>query len=78
MRDNKKLRVNRPNTELGRTAFRHRSAIGWNCLPEASQRIKSYEKFKEQLSFSSSVIEQISSNNSTFIRNKDLDNFKYF
>ena len=78
MRDNAKLRVNRPNTELGRTAFRHRSATGWNCLPETLKRIKNYEKFKEQLGFSSSVIEQISFNNAAFICNKDLDDFKYF
>ena len=32
MRDNTKMRDNKPNTELGMTAFRHRSAIGWNYL----------------------------------------------
>ena len=51
---------------------------GAKCLPETLKRIKSYEKFKELPGFSSLVIEQISFNNSTFIRNKDLDNFKYF
>ena len=78
MRDNTKFRANRPNTELGRAAFRHRSAIGWNFLPETLKRIKNCEKFKEQLGFSFSVIEQISFNNSTSICDKDLDNFKYF
>ena len=62
MRDNIKLRVNRPNTELGRTQFSYRAAIGWNCLPGALRRIQNYKIVKEQLGLSSTVIEQISFN----------------
>ena len=39
MRDNTKFRGNRSNTELGRTAFKHRSAL------------QTYEKFKNSWAF---------------------------
>ena len=78
MRDNKKLRVSRPSSEFGRSSFKHRSAIGWNSLPETVKNFENYKTFKEQLSFLSAAIAQISFNKTTFILNKDLNNFKYF
>ena len=78
MRDNKKLRVNRPSSDSGRSSFKHRSAIGWNSLPETLKNFENCKRFKEQLGFFSVAIDQISFNKSTFILNKDLDNFKYF
>ena len=67
-----------PNTNIGRQSFRHRSAIVWNNIPHWVKNIEDYHKFKSKLCSCSVAVGNISFNDSAFVSNKDLRNFKYF
>ena len=73
-----KLSMESPNTNIGRQSFRLRSAIVWNNIPHWVKNIEDYHKFKCKLRSRSVAVGNISFNDSAFVSNKDLRNFKYF
>ena len=46
LRDNMKLFVNRPKTEIGITSFMHRCALIWNSLPKNLKISQAYSPLK--------------------------------
>ena len=79
MRDNLKLTMESPNTNIGsRQSFRHRSAIVWNNIPQWVKNIEDYHKFKCKLHSITVAVGNISFDDSVFLSKKDLRNFKYF
>ena len=78
MRDNLKLTMESPNTNIGRQPFRHRTAIVWNNIPQWVKNIEDYHKFKCKLRSISVAVGNISFNDSAFVSKKDSRNFKYF
>ena len=64
MRDNLKLTMESPNTNIGRQPFRHRSAIVWNNIPQWIKNIEDYHKFKCKLRVISVAVGNISFNDS--------------
>ena len=78
MRDNFKLTLDRPNSNVGKLSFKHRSAMAWNSLPQSVKSIEDHNSFKNKLRYLSSFIDRISFNQSAIIYNKDLTNYVYF
>ena len=78
MRDNMKLTLDRPNSNVGKLSFKHRSAMAWNSLPQSIKSIEDHNKFKNKLRYVSTIIDNISFNNSAFIHTKNLTNYEYF
>lgn len=78
MRDNFKLTLELPNSNVGRLSFRHRSAIAWNSLPRSVKNVGDNKRFKNKLRSLSTIIEKISFNQTALVGNKDLVNCKYF
>ena len=77
MRDNLKLTMESPNTNTGRQSFRHRSAIAWNNIPNGLKKLRIIINLSVNFILSAAV-RNISFNDSAFVSNKDLSNFKYF
>ena len=77
LRDNMKLFVNRPKTEIGRTSFIHRCALIWNSLPKNLKNKPSLQSFKKELARQSHAINRMVFNSTALVRNKDIDNFVY-
>ena len=46
MRDNFKLTLDRPNCNVGKLSFKHRSALAWNSLPQSVKSIEDHNSFK--------------------------------
>ena len=78
MRDSFKLTLDRPNCNVGKLSFKHRSAMAWNSLPKSVKSIEDHNSFKNKLRYLSSFIDKISFNQSAIIYNKDLTNYVYF
>ena len=78
MRDNFKLTLDRPNCNVGKLSFKHRSAMAWNSLPQSVKSIEDHNSFKNKLRYLSTFIDKISFNQSAIIYNKDLTNYVYF
>ena len=78
LRDNRKINLTRPRTEIGRKSFRHRAAILWNSLPESAKTIESKESFKKRLTHHSKTIDSVTFNLSAAVRNKNIEDFIYF
>ena len=78
MRDNLKLTIESPNTNIGRQSFRHSSTIVWNNISQSVKNIEDYHKVKCKLRSRSVAVGNISFNDSAFVSNKDSTNFKYF
>ena len=78
MRDNLKRTIESPNTNIGRQSFRHRSAIVWKNSSQWVKNIADYHKFKCKLRSITVAVGNISFNDSAFVSNKALRNFKYF
>ena len=66
MRDNLKLTMESPNTNIGRQSFRQRPSIVWNNIPQWVNNIEHYHKFKCKLSSRSVAVGNISFNDSAF------------
>ena len=67
MRDNFKLTLDRPNSNVGKLSFKHRSAMAWNSLPQSVKSIEDHHGFKNKLRYLSTVIDKISFNQSAII-----------
>ena len=78
MSDNLKLALQRPKIEYGRKMFKQREAIIRNTLPESIKRLENYSTFKKYLTKHSKTLDLITFNNSTMVKNKDMDSFYYF
>ena len=78
MRDNMKLTLDRPNSNVGKLSFKHRFAMAWNFLPQSAKSIEDHHRFKNKLRYLSTIIDNISFNQSALIYTKDLTNYKYF
>ena len=70
--------LNRPNTELGRRSFIHRSAIAWNALPDSIKDSPNLSTFKRYLKQSKQIIMNINfGKGANVIHNKKLDFYYY-
>ena len=49
LRDNLKIKLSQPRTEIGRRTFQHMSAILWNSLQETVKRMENKEGFKNKI-----------------------------
>ena len=78
MRDNFKLTLDRPNSNVEKLSFKHRSAMAWNSLPQSVKSREDHHEFKNKLHYLSTVIDKISFNQSAILYTKDLANYKYF
>ena len=75
---NNKLKVIRPNIEVGRLSLRYRGPTVWNFLPNDLKTVESREIFKNALKRHSRHINMISfTKGTTFNHNKEKD-FIYF
>ena len=79
LRDNRKISLTRPRTEIGRKSFRHRAAILWNSLPESVKTIESKEGFKKRFTHHSRTIDSVTFNlSAAAVRNKNIEDFIYY
>ena len=78
LRDNLKIKLSRPRTEIGRRTFQHRSAILWNSLPETVKRMENKEGFKKKITHYSKTIDSVIFNSTAAVKDKNTKDFIYF
>ena len=78
LRDNLKIKLSRPRTEIGRRTFQHKSAILWNSLPETVKMMESKEGFKKKITCSGKTTDSVTFNSTAAVKNKNTEDFIYF
>ena len=78
LRDNLKIKLSRPRTEIGKRTFQHRSAILFNSLPETVKRMENKEDFQKKITHYSKTIDSVTFNSTAAVKNKNTKNFIYF
>ena len=78
LRDNLKLKLSQPRTEIGRRTFQHRSDILWNGLPETVKRMENKEGFRKKITHYSKTTDSVMFNSTTAVKNKNTEDFISF